>query len=451
MKHEFHDLLRAFESTIDDPENFDLHPSDIAYLLRKLQHHDHEKFLSFLNMVPGDLLGDVLLELPEKVKDEAIDYLSPEELTQAVESLDSDDATDLHQDISDKDEEKSQAVFESLDEEDQDEITMLSSYEEGQAGAFMQTELFDANLTETIGEAIGRLREKKLSGELDNIYQVFIVDDSKKLLGAMALEDLIIYDFGITFDEIIASGDYETRSVSGVDKIEDVALTFEKYDLAVVPVVDFKGKLAGRITSDDIYDVIEEVATKQVYNLAGVNEDAESEDQFFGVVKKRSSWLFVNLFTAIIASIVIAMFDETLQAYIPLAILMPIVASMGGNAGTQTLTVMVRQMALGEIDSHNSRHVLQREIFIALFNGMIFALAMSVIAFLWFHTWLLGGVIALSMLINLFAAGFFGAMIPLFLKRLDVDPAVGSTVLLTTVTDVIGFLSFLGLAKLILL
>ena len=451
MKHEFDELLRSFEATMDEPEAFDLHPSDIAYLLRKLHHRDHDKFLLFLNKVPGEFLGDVLLELPEKVKDEAIDFLSPEELTQAVESLDSDDATDLHQDISDKDEEKSQAVFQSLDEEDQEEIVMLSSYEDGQAGAFMQTELFDANLTETIGEAIGRLRDKKLSGELDNIYQVFIVDDNRQLLGAMALEDLIIYDFGITFDEIIASGDYETRTASGIEKIEEVALTFEKYDLAVIPVVDFKGKLVGRITSDDIYDVIEEVATKQVYNLAGVNEDAESEDQFFGVAKKRSSWLFVNLFTAIIASVVIAMFDETLQAYIPLAILMPIVASMGGNAGTQTLTVMVRQMALGEIDSHNSRHVLQREILIALFNGMIFAAAMSIIAFLWFHTWVLGAVIALSMLINLFAAGFFGATIPLLLKRLDVDPAVGSTVLLTTVTDVIGFLSFLGLAKLILL
>ncbi len=451
MKHEFDELLRIFEKTIGDPEQFDLHPSDIAYLLRKLNHSDHDKFLLFLNQVPKDLLGDVLLELPEKVKDDAIDYLSPEELKEAVEALESDDAADLHRDISEKDEEKSQAVFDSLAEEDQEEITILSSYEDDQAGAFMQVELFDANRNETIGEAVSRLREQKLSGELANIYQVFIVDDNNQLLGAMGLEDLIIYDFGITFNDIIASGDYETRSASAVEKIKDVALTFEKYDLAVLPIVDYKGKLIGRITSDDIYDVIEEVATKQVYNLAGVNDDAESEDQFFGVAKKRSSWLLINLFTAIIASIVIAMFDETLQAYIPLAILMPIVASMGGNAGTQTLTVVVRQMALGEIDNHNARLVLQREVFIALFNGFIFAVVMGTIAFLWFHTWMLGGVIALSMIINLFAAGFFGAVIPLLLKRLDVDPAVGSTVLLTTVTDVVGFLSFLGLAKMILL
>jgi magnesium transporter len=451
MKHEFDELLRSFESTLDEPENFDMHPSDVAYLLRKLHSRDHEKFYSYLDAIPGDTLGDVLLELPEKIKDEAIDHLSPEDLREAVESLDSDDATDLHQDISEQDEQKSQAIFEALDEEDQEEITILSSYEDDQAGAFMQIELFDANLTETIGEAIARLREKKLSGELTNIYQVFIVDDNHQLLGAMGLEDLIIYDFGITFDEIIASGDYETRSASGVEKIEDIAMTFEKYDLAVMPVVDFKGKLVGRITSDDIYDVIEEIATKQVYNLAGVNEDAESEDQFFGVAKKRSSWLLVNLFTAIIASIVIAMFDETLSAYIPLAILMPIVASMGGNAGTQTLTVMVRQMALGEIDTHNAKEVLKREVLISLFNGLLFAGLMSVIAYVWFHAWMLGVVIALSMLINLFAAGFFGATIPLLLKRLDVDPAVGSTVLLTTVTDVIGFLSFLGLAQWILL
>ncbi|MDH5465725.1 MAG: magnesium transporter, partial [Thiovulaceae bacterium] len=376
---------------------------------------------------------------------------TPTELTLAVESLESDDATDLTQDIFDKDEDKFNKVIEALGIEDQEEITKLSSYDDDQAGAFMQTELFDAKLTDTIGAAVNNLRTKKLSGELANIYQVFIVDDSHNLLGAMALEDLIIQDFDVTFDEIIANGDYDTYSVTGIDKIEDVAKTFEQYDLSVMPVIDWQGKLVGRITSDDIYDVIEELATKQVYNLAGVNDDAENEYKITSVVKKRASWLFLNLITAILASLVIGLFDQTLQAYIPLAILMPIVASMGGNAGTQTLTVMVRQMALGDIDSHNAKLALQKEVIVSIANGLIFAFAIGVIAYFWFDTLLLGLVIALSMLINLFTAGFFGATIPLLLKRLDVDPAVGSTVLLTTVTDVIGFLSFLGLAKLIIL
>ena len=450
MQH-YDELVRSFESYINTPDEYNLHATDIAYLLKHLHHDDRERFFSSLNLIRSDDLGDVLLELPEKIKDEAIDYLTPAELSDAIESLDSDDATDLVQDIADKDHEKSQEVLHALDQEDQEDITKLSSYSEDQAGAFMQVELFDANLTETIGESLARLREQKLSGELTNIYQVFIVDDSKKLLGAMGLEDIIIHNFNITYDEIIASGEYEARSVKGTDAIEEVAKTFEDYDLSVIPVVDFQGHLLGRITSDDIYDVIEELATKQVYNLAGVNEDAESEDKLGLVVKKRASWLMLNLFTAIIASIVISLFDATLQAFIPLAILMPIVASMGGNAGTQTLTIMVRQMALGEIDENNARRALKREVIISLLNGVIFAGVISVIAYFWFDTWLLGLVIGLSMVINLFAAGLFGATIPLALKRLNIDPAVGSTVLLTTVTDVVGFLSFLGLAKLIIL
>ena len=448
---DFDELLRSFEAYLSDPDGYDIHASDIADLLRKLHHRNNERFFQALKDIPTDTLGDVLLELPEKIKDEAIDYLTPTELTQAVESLESDDATDLTQDIFDKDEDKFNKVIEALGIEDQEEITKLSSYDDDQAGAFMQTELFDAKLTDTIGAAVNNLRTKKLSGELANIYQVFIVDDSHNLLGAMALEDLIIQDFDVTFDEIIANGDYDTYSVTGIDKIEDVAKTFEQYDLSVMPVIDWQGKLVGRITSDDIYDVIEELATKQVYNLAGVNDDAENEYKITSVVKKRASWLFLNLITAILASLVIGLFDQTLQAYIPLAILMPIVASMGGNAGTQTLTVMVRQMALGDIDSHNAKLALQKEVIVSIANGLIFAFAIGVIAYFWFDTLLLGLVIALSMLINLFTAGFFGATIPLLLKRLDVDPAVGSTVLLTTVTDVIGFLSFLGLAKLIIL
>lgn len=449
--HRFNEMMHSFELYLQDTEENILHPSDIAYLLKKIRTKENkEAFLELLGKIPHDVLGDVLLELPEKIKDEAIKALSTEELAGAVENLESDDATDLIQDIDDLDEDKSEAVVAHLDEDDRDDIDKLRRYEEDQAGAWMQTELFDAKPEESVQEAIDRLRRLKEEGKLENIYQLFLVDDNRRLLAGISLEDLIVMDFSRSFKDILAGEEYNFMSVEATEEIESVAKMFEQYDLSVLPVLDWKGKLVGRITSDDIYDVIEEKATEQIYNLAGVDDDAEQEEKLLGVFQKRASWLGVNLITAILASIVIGFFDETLMAFIPLAILMPIVASMGGNAGTQTLTVMVRQMALGDIDSENAKEAVIKEFIVAFLNGLVFALIIGFVAYFWFSIEYLGLVIALAMVFNLLVAGLFGALIPLFLKRLDIDPAVGSTVLLTTVTDVLGFFSFLGLASLIL-
>ena len=449
MKH-YSEMQHAFELFLQDRETHLLHPSEIAYLLRKLYKKENkEAFLTTLEQVPQDILGDVLLELPEKRKDEAIEHLSSEDLAQAIEGLESDDATDLVIDIDDVDEDKGEEVVSHLDEEDREDIDKLRRYEEDQAGAWMQTELFDAMLDETVQTSVDRLKKLKEEGELENIYQVFIINDYSRLIATIALEDLILYDFSKTYRELIETKEF--RSVEAATDIEEVATMFEQYDLSVLPVVDWQGKLVGRITSDDIYDVIEERATEQIYNLAGVDDDTEQEENVVGIFKKRSAWLFVNLLTAILASLVIGMFDDTLAAFIPLAILMPIVASMGGNAGTQTLTVMVRQMALGDVDFENAKQALNKEITVSVFNGLLFAVLMGIIAFFWFDVPALGLVIALAMMINMLIAGLFGAAIPLMLKRLDIDPAIGSTVLLTTATDVFGFLSFLGLAKLIML
>lgn len=449
--HRFNEMMHSFELYLQDPEENTLHPSDISYLLKKVRTKESkEAFLLLLRKIPHDILGDVLLELPEKMKDEAIDALSTKELAGAIENLESDDATDLVQDIDDLDEDKSEAVVAHLDDDDREDIDKLRRYEEDQAGAWMQTELFDAKPEESVQDAIDRLRRLKDEGELENIYQLFLVDDNRRLLAGISLEDLIVMDFSRRFKEILADDEYHFLSVEATQEIEDVAKMFEQYDLSVLPVLDWQGKLVGRITSDDIYDVIEEKATEQIYNLAGVDDDAEQEEKLVGVFKKRASWLGINLITAILASIVIGFFDETLMAFIPLAILMPIVASMGGNAGTQTLTVMVRQMALGDIDEENARAAVQKELIVAFFNGLLFAVVVGFVAYIWFGIELLGVVIALAMIFNLLVAGLFGALIPLILKRLDVDPAVGSTVLLTTVTDVLGFLSFLGLASIIL-
>jgi magnesium transporter len=444
---------------IKDPDKLlkkidDLHPSDIAYSLKKIHKKNNEDFLRVIKNIPDDILGEVILELPDYLREDVYEELSIEKLTDAVDELESDDATDIIQEIEELDEEKAREIFDGLEEEDKQEIEWLRRYEEDEAGAYMQTELFSANLNETIQASLNRLKQGKDEDELENIHQVFIVNDDKKLIASISLEDLILLNFEKTYEEIINSHEenkFKPYVVQDKDDIDEIAIQFEKYDLSVVAVVGYQDMLMGRITSDDILDVIEENATEQMYQLAGVNDDFEHDDNLFVTAKKRSLWLLINLGTAILASLVIGLFDETIQSYVALAILMPIVASMGGNAGTQTLAVMVRQLALGDIDYDNSKDAIKKEVFISLFNGFLFAFIIGIIAWLWFNVALLGLVIALSMIINLFSAGFFGASIPLVLKRLDIDPAIGSTVLLTTVTDIVGFFSFLMLAKVILL
>jgi len=259
--------------------------------------------------------------------------------------------------------------------------------------------------------------------------------------------------FDKTLDENIQENPEKYKTAVGYDHddIHDIVQKFQEYDLSSMPIVDDEGILLGRITSDDIYDIINEHATDQMYNLAGVNDDAEEEEGILKAGKARAVWLSINLMTAIAASLVIGLFEETLQSIVALAILMPIVASMGGNAGTQSLTVVVRQLALGDIAKYDAYRTIKKEVILSLANGLFFAIIMGIIASIWFDKGMLGVVIALSMIINLLSAGFFGSMVPLLLKKMEVDPAIGSTVILTTVTDVVGFFSFLGLATIILL
>ncbi len=428
------------------------HPSELAKLLRSLyQEAGRDPFLDALRRLPEDRLGEVLLELPEHLKDEALDALSARKLSEAVDELDSDDAVDLMQDIEERDEAKEQEILSRLDEQEVRTIRALKDYSEDQAGSLMQTELFSAELDEKIADAIARLRQLKSEKGLENIHQVFLVDRFGFLVGGMPLEDVITFDFDRSFRDYLNEQYKLIPSVKATDPVDTVVKLFEDYDLVVLPVTDEKGRLIGRITYDDIVDVIEERATDQIYKMAGVDEESEEERDIRVITRKRAVWLGVNLVTAILASVVIGLFDETIEAYVALAVLMPIVASMGGNAGTQSLTVMVRQLALGEIGWNEAKEAVLREVFVSLFNGLLFALVMGVIALLWFHDPKLGVVIALAMIINLIFAGLFGAVIPLGLKRVGVDPAVASSVLLTTVTDVVGFFAFLGLAKIILL
>ncbi len=432
----------------------ELHASDIAARLKKIKKKDKEQFFKVLHQIPDEYLGEVLLELPEGLRDKAYNSLSDKQISLALEELETDDATDIIQDLEELDVKKAGDVLKSLGKEEQDDINWLKKYTENEAGAYMQIELFSAKLSDTIQDAINNLKVLKANDEIENIHQIFIVDDQNTLIASIGLEDLLIIDFNITFEQILKDDtehEFKPFFVQGDDDIDEVVKLIEKYNLPVVAVTGYKNRLLGRITTDDILDVVEQNATEQIYQLAGVDEEYEQDEEFFHTGKKRASWLFINLLTAILASVVIGIFDETLKEFIALAILMPIVASMGGNAGTQTLAVMVRQLALGEIDENNSRDAIKKEVSISILNGALFAILLGVVAALWFSHAMLGFVIALSMIITLFCAGFFGSIIPLVLKKFNIDPAIGSTVLLTTVTDIMGFFSFLALAKYMLI
>ncbi len=442
--------MNKLDEYLDANETSEMHPSDIAKILKQL---DDKDFTDAIKKIPKDIVGDVALALPDRFFDDVVESLSIDELSQAVTELESDDQAEFMQELEEIDEHVASKVFNTLDEDDQEEITRLQNYEENEAGAYMQLEVFTAELAEVVQDVIKRFAKLRRAKEIENVQNLFITDKNNKLLYTIGLDDLLIFDFSKTLKENIESAEesFEPKVAHDREDIKEVVHYFEEYDLSVMPVVNSEGILVGRITSDDIYDIINEHATEQMYNLAGVDDEAEDDEDVVKAGKKRATWLSVNLLTAIVASLVIGIFSDTLESMVALAVLMPIVASMGGNAGTQTLTVVVRQLALGDISQGDAMRIIKKEVAISLLNGFFFAIIMGIIASIWFDTWMLGVVIALSMVINLFMAGLFGATIPLFLKKMDIDPAIGSTVILTTVTDVVGFFSFLGLATYILL
>ncbi|NPA66171.1 MAG: magnesium transporter [Epsilonproteobacteria bacterium] len=442
--------LGKFYEYINSHEESEMHASEIAKLLKNLS---DDEFDDAVKKIPKSLLGDVALSLPDRYFDDVVENFSAEELKEVVEELESDDKVEFLEELEDVDKEMADKVFAKLDKEDKEEIKTLQQYDEDEAGAYMQTEVFTAREDEVVEDVIKRFAKLRKSNELENVQNLFITDADNKLKYSISLADLLIFDFSKTIKENIEASEenFEPKKAYDKENIKEVVHYFEEYDLSVLPVVDSEGHLLGRITSDDVYDLINEHATEQMYNLAGVDDEAEEDDDVLVAGKKRATWLGINLLTAIFASLVIGLFQDTIDSMVALAVLMPIVASMGGNAGTQTLTVVVRQLALGEIATQDAIRIIKKEVIISLMNGAIFAVVMGIIAWIWFNMPLLGVVIGLSMIINLLMAGFFGAVIPLFLKKINVDPAIGSSVVLTTVTDVMGFFSFLGLAKMILL
>lgn len=440
------DQLKKYKEGI----NIGVHPFDIANLLIEIKSVDEHAYTDLLKKLPSDLLAEVIVELPKLYKEELYRSYGPEELAKLTESLDTDEAAVLIQHIEEVDDKKADAVISNLSDNSRDTIEELIAYKDNEAGSFMQTEVFHADVSETIKASIQRLKEMKKNKEIDNVDHVFVVSDEKKFIGMIPLEDLILQETEALYGDIIEGGKI-TISVNPNENIRKVIEIVRDYDLSVIPVVNDQGILIGRITADDIYDIIQEDNTEQIYNLAGVKDTVEEEEGIWKISRARGIWIGISLLTSIVASVVIGLFDTTLQSLVALAILMPIVASIGGNAGSQTLTVTVRQMALGDIDIDKAKRTIFKEVIVSSINGAVYAVVMGIVAYFWFQMPMLGVVMGIAIVINLLTAGFFGAIIPLSLKKFGVDPAIGSTALLTTVTDIVGFFSFLGLATIILL
>ncbi|NLK66142.1 MAG: magnesium transporter [Campylobacteraceae bacterium] len=448
-------LVKKLDDHISKEIEEELSADDIADILKELKEENGELYLEYLHKLDVESISTAAIEMPEHMLEDMLNEFSKDKLVNVLEELESDDQLELLEYLHEIDEDKTKIIFDELDEEDKQDILKLSSYDEDMAGSYMQVEVLRGYLDETVMEAVDRLRDLRHRDEIETVYQLFIVDENDVLKYAIPLYDLIIYNFSLTIEEVIKSAPedaFKPKFARDHDDIAEVARKFQEFDLSVLPVVDSRGVLVGRITTDDIHDFIQEQATEQIYSMVGVDDEVEEEDySILRAGKSRAVWLLFNLFTAFLSSAIIGLFDATIEAYVALAVLMPIVASMGGNTGSQALTVTVRRLALGDIEFSDAKRVIKREVGIALINGTIFAILVGVVAWAWFKAPLLGVVIAMAMLINLSCAGLFGAIIPLTLKKFNIDPAVGSSVLLTAATDIIGFFSFLGLATWIIL
>ncbi|MBT7406468.1 MAG: magnesium transporter, partial [Opitutae bacterium] len=393
-----------------------------------------------------DLDHDLLFELEDHLRKEVTDQLSPKEMAEVITEMESDEAVQVLEDM--EAEERDEVLSEVPDEEREDIETGLA-YPEDSAGRRMQTELVSVGTDWTVGQTIDFLREEQDLPE--EFLDLFVIDGEKKPVGVISLSRILRSPRKTLMREIAD----ETQVIVPAEMLqEEVALLFEKYDLTTSGVVDGAGRLIGMITVDDVMEVAREEFEEDVLRLGGVGEETV-DDSVIQASLKRFTWLLVNLGTAILASLVIGLFDGTLEEMVALAILMPIVASMGGNAGTQTLTITVRALATKELTAYNAFRTFRKEFAVGLLNGVVFAVLAGFVVVLWFNQlddrYLLGGIIAGAMVINMMVAGIAGVLLPLTLDRMGIDPAVASGVFVTTVTDVIGFLSFLGLASAILL
>ena len=418
-----------------------LHAADIADLLEQINAFDRSRLI---RLYDREFDGDILSELDESIREEVIGVLTPQVLAEAVRDLDSDDVVDLVEDLR---ETQQEAILEVLEDADRAAVEQALSYPEFSAGRLMQREVVMAPEHWTVGEAIDYLRSSDPGALPDQFYHLVLVDPRLHPIGNVTLGKIMRSKREVLLASIVE----DVFQIIPADQDEgDVAYAFTQYHLISAPVVDGEGRLIGLITIDDAMAVLDDEHEEDIMRLAGVGEGSLS-DRVIETTKQRMPWLAVNLITSIAASMVIAQFEMAITQIVALAVLMPIVASMGGNAGTQSLTVAVRAIATKDLTSANVWRVLRREVLVGLVNGLIFAIVMAVVGIIWFGSSMLGAVIAAALVVNMVVAGFAGTVIPVLLERWGVDPALASGAFVTTVTDIVGFFAFLGLAAMILL
>ena len=418
----------------------ELHNADIADILQNL---DPDLRTTLVKNISINFDPEILTYLNDSLRDELVEILDIKQLASNAKTMDVDDALDIVEDLEDSD----QVTFlENIEEEDRKLIQEGLKYPEDSAGRLMQRNVVALDNQWNVGQAIDYLRTNKKTLPED-FYEIYLINRSNKVLGTVPLGRLMGSKREIKLNEIKNS---KIRTIEAKMDQEEVAYLFNKYGLVSAPVIDENKILLGSITVDDVVEVIEEEREEDILKLGGVGQ-TDLYNAVIDTTKSRFSWLFLNLLTALVASIVIGLFQASIEKVVALAVLMPIVASMGGNAGTQTLTVAVRALAVKELTPSNAIKIVFKETFIGSINGIIFAIIISLVSIYWFENTLLGLIIGLAMIINLVVAGFAGIIIPLTLVKIKIDPALASGVILTTITDVLGFLSFLGLATLFLI
>jgi magnesium transporter len=415
----------------------ELHEADLGDLINALEAEDRVRLVE---LTGADFDFSALNEVDESVREEILDELEPETVAEGVRELESDDAVELLEGL---DEEEQEEILERLPPSERDALERSLEYPENSAGRRMQTDFIAAPPDWTAGQVIDYMRD---TPDLpDRFYEIYAVDEAKRWQGALPLDVLLRSRRAAPLADLV---DLDRQRVAVTDDLEEVARLFGKYNLVAAPVLDAEDRLVGVITVDDVVDVIEEEADEEIKALGGITSDEELSDNVLTIARGRFNWLLVNLATAFLASSVLGLFEGQLEQMVALAVLAPIVASQGGNAATQTMTVAVRALATRELGASNALRVVLREALVGLVNGLAFAVITGIAAVAWFKIPGLGIVIGLAIVCNLLAGALGGILIPIILDRVRADPAVASGTFVTTVTDVVGFFSFLGIATL---
>ena len=417
----------------------DLHEADLGALVEALDPDDRPRLISLMG---DDFDFAALTEVDDTVRDEILEELPNATVAEGVRDLESDDAVTILEDLDRQDQED---ILGSLPAGERLALRRSLDYREDSAGRLMQTDLITVPPFWTVGQTIDHLRETPEGGLPDSFFEVFVTGPNLTLLGNVFLDRLLRATRPVRMEDIM---DPDRRRVNVKDESHEVARLFERYNLVSVPVVDDAQRLVGVITIDDVVDVLQEEAEAEIKALGGVQESEELSDNFWAISKSRFVWLLVNLFTAFIAASVLKLFSGQLEKMVALAVLAPIVASQGGNAATQTMTVAVRALATRELTRANAMRIIARELLVGVLNGVAFGLMTAFVAGIWFSLPGLGVVIGLAMLTNLIAGALGGILIPLALDKFRIDPAVSSGAFVTTVTDVVGNYAFLGIATL---